>query len=292
MSSIEAFRRFYAELIVRAGGASDERLIDAFASVVREDYLGPGPWSVFFGNGKYFSTQTDDPRILYQDVLFAIDVKRGINNGQPSLHAAALAACAPRPGERVTHVGAGAGYYTAVLAHLVGDAGRVIAFEIEHDLAERARINLSRLRNVEVLARSASEEALPGSDIIYVNAGATHPLAAWLDALAVGGRLVFPLTPDEGVGCMLMVTRRTESTYAAKALMKVAFIPCIGARDPASSQALSAAMANQSHVAVRSLRRDNAPDGSAWLAGSGWWLSTDDGSERDAIVHSSNGSPT
>lgn len=292
MSSIDAFRRFYAELIVRAGGAADERLIDAFATVAREDYLGPGPWSVFFGNGKYLSTQIDDPRILYQDVLFAIDVERGINNGQPSLHAVALAACAPRPGERVTHVGAGAGYYSAVLAHLVGDAGGVIAFEIERDLAERARASLRHLHNVEVIARSASEAALPRSDVIYVNAGATHPLATWLDALAIGGRLVFPLTPDEDVGCMLMVTRKTEATYAAKALMKVAFIPCIGARDPASSQALAAAMAKQSHDAVRSLRRDNAHDDTAWLVGSGWWLSTNDWNEQVEGPHLSNGKPT
>jgi protein-L-isoaspartate(D-aspartate) O-methyltransferase len=40
--------------------------------------------------------------------------ERNLNNGQPSLHAALIAAAAPQPGEHVVHVGAGLGYYTAI----------------------------------------------------------------------------------------------------------------------------------------------------------------------------------
>ena len=43
------------------------------------------------------------------------------------LHARCLDALALRKGEAVLHVGAGAGYYTAILAHLVGAGGRVHA---------------------------------------------------------------------------------------------------------------------------------------------------------------------
>ena len=42
----------------------------------------------------------------------------------PSLHAALIAAAAAQPGEDVVHVGSGVGYYTAILAELVGAAGR------------------------------------------------------------------------------------------------------------------------------------------------------------------------
>ena len=62
----------------------------------------------------------DDPARLYDDVLVAIDLARGINNGQPSLHALAMEALAPAGGETVIHIGAGAGYYSAILAELVG----------------------------------------------------------------------------------------------------------------------------------------------------------------------------
>ncbi len=273
VNAIEDFRNFYARFIVKSSGSSDERLIAAFSAVPREDYVGSGPWPVFVGSG-YLPTISSDPRLLYQDILIGLATDRGINNGQPSLHARCLAACAPRSGEIVVHIGAGTGYYTAVLAHLVGSDGRVFAFEIEADVAARARENLVDLPNVSVSAASAAEAALPECDVIYVNAGATHPLPSWLDALNVGGRLIFPLTPNEGFGCMLLVTRTAESTYAASVVTRAAFIPCIGARDEATSEALASALERQSLKSIRSLRRDDASDETAWCVGSGWWLST------------------
>lgn len=277
MNTVQDFRDFYAQFIVRSAGSSNERLISAFASVKREHYVGKGPWQVFVGAG-YIPTISADPRLLYQDILIGLATDRGINNGQPGLHARCLSACDPNESEAVVHVGAGTGYYSAVLATLVGPNASVTAYEIEADLAEKARTNLRRLKNVKVVCASGSEAALPNADVIYVNAGATQPLASWLDALNVGGRLIFPLTPNEGVGCMLLVTRRDISTYAATVVGRVAFIPCIGARDDATSQALTAALETQSIKSVRSLHRETDPDDTAWCIGVGWWLSTADAS--------------
>src|SRR5439155_21323884 len=106
----------------------------------------------------------------------------------------------------------------------------------------------------------ATDASLPCCDVIYVNAGATHPPAAWLDALNIGGRIVLPLTPNEGFGIMLKVTRTSADTYAASAFTRVAFIPCIGARDDATSASLIAALERQSIREVRSLRRNTPPD--------------------------------
>ena len=275
MTEIAAHRAFYASFIVGSVGAKDPRLIEAFSRVPREHYVGPGPWPIFVGSG-YLPTISSDPALLYQDVLVGLDTERGINNGQPTLHARALAACAPAAGESVVHIGAGTGYYTAVLATLVGSAGRVVAYEVEADLAARAGANLAHFGHVTVRAESASVGALPAADVIYVNAGATHPLASWLDALKVGGRLIFPLTPHEGFGCMLLVTRKSTAAYAAKALLRVAFIPCIGARDDTASKALTAALEVHSLAGVKSLHRGSAPDATAWCAGDGWWLSSAD----------------
>lgn len=273
MDTIEDHRRFYAEFIVRSAGSSDARLISAFASVPREDFVGSGPWQVFVGSG-YIPTVSADPCLLYQDILIGLATERRINNGQPSLHARCLAAAAPAPGESIVHIGAGTGYYTAILATLAGAAGRVTAFEIERDLATRAAANLRGFPNVTVEATSASVAALPKCDVIYVNAGATHPPAAWLDALNLGGRLVFPLTPNEGFGVMLLVTRISEDRYSASAFIRVAFIPCIGARDDATSASLATALERQSLKSVRSLRRNSPPDHTAWCVGAGWWLSS------------------
>jgi protein-L-isoaspartate(D-aspartate) O-methyltransferase len=266
-------RSFFAEFIVKSSGSSDERLMAAFSRVHREHYVGTGPWQVFVGSG-YISTPSADPALVYQDILIGLATDRKINNGQPSLHARCLAAAAPALGESVVHIGAGTGYYTAVLAELVGPRGRVTAFEIEADLAARATSNLSHFPSVTVQAASASDAQLPRCDVIYVNAGATHPPPAWLNALNVGGRMVLPLTPNEGVGVMLKVTRTSTNSYDASAFTRVAFIPCIGARDDATSASLTAALERQSLKEVRSLRIKTPPDNTAWCVGDGWWLST------------------
>jgi protein-L-isoaspartate(D-aspartate) O-methyltransferase len=274
MAGTEEARRAYARELVRELGPGHERLHAALADTPRERFLGPPPWPLLRGG---FTRQwTDDARELYQDVLVGLDVELGINNGQPSLHARCLAACDPRTGDTALHVGAGTGYYSAILAHLVGPDGAVIGYEIEPHLAERAAANLSALPQVRVRATSGAEPPLPACDVIYVNAGATHPVAAWLDAMRIGARLMFPLTADDGAGCMLLVTRRSERGYAARTLMRVAFIACIGARDAQQSHALRHAFAARSEHSIRSLRRDDAPDWSVWCAGPGWWLSSDE----------------
>ncbi len=273
MPTVKEHREFFAQFLVQSVGSKNERLARAFAAVEREHFLGDGPWPVFVGSG-YISTVSDDPRLLYQDILIGLATDRGINNGQPTLHARCIAACDPALGESVVHIGAGTGYYTAVLAHLVGPAGRVTAYEIEADLAAQAKANLSEITNVTVVSGSATEGALPQADVIYVNAAATHPLRSWLEALRPSGRLVFPLTPNNSLGVLLRVLRQATSSYAASVVCRAAFIPCIGARDDATSESLSRALESQSIHRVRSLRLGTEPDSSAWCVGTDWWLST------------------
>ncbi len=271
--SLEQHRQFYADLVTARGGTREAAIIAAFAQTDRARFSGPGPWKVFTPLG-YIATPGDDEAFLYQDVLIALAPERSINNGEPSLHARCLAAAAPRAGETVLHVGAGTGYYTAILADLVGPSGAVVAYEIEADLAERARANLTDRPQVEIRARSAVEPVLPPSDVIYVSAGATHPPAEWLDALNLGGRLIFPLSGTQGAGLMLLVTRVRETAYAVRIVSGAAFIPCIGAADDAEAMAVTQALMKGGHGAVRSLVRDEAPDSSAWLAGKSWWFSS------------------
>src|SRR6202044_3772702 len=145
----EAHRTFYAELITSSVGAPKSRLTSAFMATPRERYLGPGPWKVFTLRG-YVITPSDDPAFVYQDVVVALDEERRINNGQPTLHALCLAALNVMEGETVVHIGAGTGYYTAVLAKLAGPNGEVSAYEIEPALAERATRCLADLPSVTV----------------------------------------------------------------------------------------------------------------------------------------------
>jgi len=269
MDRVTSHRAFYAKLVA----GSDARVEAAFAAIPREQFLGPGPWRIFTRNGT-IPTPSSDPAFLYQDLLVSLQEAGGINNGQPSLHAACISALNIQEGETITHIGAGAGYYTAILAKLAGPTGRVNAFEIEKQLAAQAAANLTGWPNVIVCDRSGSIAPIPASDVIYVNAGATDPLAVWLDALRPGGRLMFPLTPDRVAGAMLLVKRAAANEYEARFVMQVVFIPCVGARDPATAKKLSAGFEDGSFKNVRSLHRNTSPDDTCWVAGADWWLST------------------
>ena len=212
--------------------------------------------------------------MLYQNVVVGLIPERMINNGEPSLHAKCIAAAAPRPGDIVIHVGCGTGYYTAILAQLVGREGSIHAYELEPELASRAAENLAGYGTATVHTKSALEGQLIRADVIYVSAGATHVPAPWLDALTLGGRLVLPLTPNERLGCMLLVTRQSDDQYGARIFSTAAFIPCVGARNEKESRAVATALDRRSPGDVRSLRRDAKPDDTAWCVGEGWWLST------------------
>jgi protein-L-isoaspartate(D-aspartate) O-methyltransferase len=277
VTNVTALRSYYARLIAGKAGTDNARLIEALATVERERFVGPGPWKVNCFSGGYVDTPSDDLTFLYQDVVVALDPERRINNGEPHLHARCLAALELGGGETAIHVGCGTGYYTAVLAHLVGATGVVHGYEIEADLARSAQANLARWRHVSVKAQSAADAHLPACDVIYVSAGATRPLDSWLDVLRPGGRLLFPLTPRVGLGGMLLVTRSAgHSDFEARFVQPAAFIACSGARDDDEADNLGKAFARGDWRSVKSLRRHGPPDGSCWFAGQGWWLSMDE----------------
>jgi protein-L-isoaspartate(D-aspartate) O-methyltransferase len=275
---LERQRHLYARNITASAGLSPDaglgrEIAAALESIPRERFVGPPLWSVVGRDGAS-QTPSDDPAVLYQDVLVSLDADKGLNNGQPSLHAMCLNALAPRKGERAVHVGAGSGYYTAVLAALVGESGRVDAYEIEPDLARHATANLAQYPQVVVHDRSGVEAPLPCCDALYVSAAAAEPLAVWLDALRLGGRLLFPLEPEAEAGQMLLITRREDGLYSARFLCGVQFVACKGAQDPHAADALKAAFRKGNASQVRTLFLDHEPDESCWCAGRGWWLST------------------
>jgi protein-L-isoaspartate(D-aspartate) O-methyltransferase len=274
MDRMQAHRIFFARLVTaNAGIAPGSELEAALATTPREDFVGPPPWKIFTRSG-YVESPADDPALLYQDVVVSLGSEGPFNNGQPTLHAFCLAALDPKRGERVVHVGAGTGYYTTLLAKLVGATGAVDAYEIEQEFAQRAAKKLVEFPHVTVHNRSGAEGPLSSCDVLYVNAGATGPQNVCLDALRPNGRLLFPMTPAEGAGAMLLITKQEDEGFAARFLLQAQFVPCTGARDETREQKLSGAFRNGGWVNVKSLHRNSAVDESCWFAGDGWWLST------------------
>lgn len=214
-------------------------------------------------------TPDDDPAFLYQDVLVELDAEQGINIGEPSLHSHGLDPLAPQPRETVLQVGAGSGYYTAILAHLVGPEGRVLDFEIDPALAERARRNLAPWPQASVEVRSGVADGLPQADAIYVNAGITQPSWAWLDTLRLGGVLIFPLQPQGGWGGMLMLPKPKEGgpAWPARFVSRAAFIACQARQDDGTGRQLMAAFKDGGFEIVRSFRFGGRPDYTCWFDG-------------------------
>lgn len=278
-------RRAYAKQLFASVGLNDPRVEAAFATVERERYLGPGPWPILRYSG-YVTTPDADPVYLYADVLIGIVPERGLNNGMPSYHAPIIASAAFQEGERVVHIGAGTGYYTAIMAHLVGALGEVTAIEFDPMLAARARDNFASSSTVRVIEGDGAAIDFEPADVIYVNAGATRPADRWLDGLTNGGRLVLPLTRlkrtqgDARNGYVFRI-ERTGDDYFARALSRVAVYPCEGdgARDEASEAALGAAIDRDSVMktdawkrVTRLYRGNDVPDDRCWLRAPGWAL--------------------
>lgn len=277
MDDISAARRWYAEdLRCKTPVLRNPQVIDAFANVPREDFVGPGPWRIVPHPYAPFMTPDDDPRWLYHDVLVSIDASRNLNNGQPSFWARNLEQLDIVSGERVLQIGAGTGYYSAVLGEIVGTSGHVTAVEIDAGLAAQARANLARWPQVDVVAGDGRAVDAGMFDAVIVFAGSTHPSPRWLDGLAEGGRLLMPLTADSWWGFLLHVVRR-GSGFAAMAIGGVGIYPCAGGRDEAAGQRLQAALKDlgPNKVPIRALHvGDPAPDDAelVWYQAPGFWL--------------------
>jgi protein-L-isoaspartate(D-aspartate) O-methyltransferase len=224
--SIEEARRRYAEELRFTAKLGSRAVVEAFATVPREHFFGPGPWRVLspMAMPEYWTTEDADPRHLYHDVLIAI--------------------------------------------------------EIDPILAARAKDNLAAAWPQATVVTADGFLFQPDrlADAVVVNAGVTHLSSVWLDALAAeNGRLLVPLTNADRWGGFLMITRQAGDPHcsAARFVGRVGIIPCVGGRDPAAEERLTAALARSDFTAIRSLRRPpDAPDETCWLAGEGWWLST------------------
>jgi protein-L-isoaspartate(D-aspartate) O-methyltransferase len=281
---LSIIRAAYAKQILAAAWVVDNaRLEAALSATRREDFLGTGPWFMLRRFGEYRTTPDADPVYLYTDDLIGILPERQINNGQPSLHAHLIHLASPAVGEHVVHIGTGTGYYTAILAQLVGPSGRVTGIEYEPELAARAKANFATYPNVDIVEGDGALVSFDTANLIYVNAGCTRPVESWLDRLADGGRLMLPMTSDQNseakslermarAGAVFRIERR-GTDYLAYWISPVAIFPCAGSREEVSERALAEALAKGGWKKVTRLyRNQEIPEERCWLRGPGWCL--------------------
>lgn len=291
MTDLAAQRRFYAEEIQAVANLTSPGIVQALASVARERFLPEGPWTIR-GEADLQApprlTPDADPRHVYHNLAVAIDATRLLFNGAPGVVAMAIDALRLNPGDRVLHIGTGLGYYTALMAHCVGPTGRLVGIEVDPALAERAARHLAEVPWVDIRHGDAATLDEP-FDAVLVNAGMTHPLPAWLDALSPAGRMVIPITAAFGPGpigkgpMILLSKRQTPETLGAKIIGFVAIYSAVGVRDQATNASVAQALAKSPFVALKTFRRDpHAEDATCWMHGLHGCLSLNEPSEAVA----------
>jgi len=199
-------QRMVAEQL-RPHGVTDERVLEAMASVPREEFLAPRM-----------------RRHAYEDRALAIDCGQTIS--QPLVVALMTQAASPQPDDIALEVGTGSGYAAAVLSRL---CRKVITIEREPALAEQASQTLRRLgfENVEVAVGDGSQ-GWPSEapyNVILVAAAAGSVPQALIDQLADGGRMVIPVAVSAHEPQDLRVYLRRGADVLYRSLFPVLFVP-------------------------------------------------------------------
>ena len=119
------------------------------------------------------------------------------SSSQPAIMAIMLEQLALEPGHKVLEIGAGTGYNAALLAHIVGETGRVVTVDIDQDLVAAAREHLETagFDRVEVIRADGGYGFIDAApyDRIILTVGAPDIMPAWRDQLKPNGRIVLPL---------------------------------------------------------------------------------------------------
>lgn len=189
-------------------GIVDARVLDAFRRVPREAFVPP-----------------DLAEFAYEDT--ALPIADGQTISQPYIVALTIQSLRLRGHERVLEVGTGSGYAAAILSLL---AKEVLTIERLEPLAMVAGERLQRLghRNVRVLHADGTlgwPEHAP-YDAIAIAAGGPAVPHALLGQLALGGRLVIPVGPND-LQVLTRVTRESER-FHEEPIADVRFVPLIG----------------------------------------------------------------
>ena len=254
-------RAHYAEELRLLAGISSERLHKAFATVAREEFLPGPPWLIAPPRTIEHSgyRATDNPADLYHDLAVALDPRAQLNSAQPSVMACMIEALTLRAGGRVLHMGAGSGYYTAILAATTGTMGAVTALEVLPELAARAALALAPWPNVSLFAQDAATHRAEPADAILVNAGVTHVPAQWLDALKAGGVLVAPFfvgSRAESREALVLRIERTAGGFTAQPLLTCAIYPCSSLCRIEEQQLLHHAIKSGAILSLKQVRID------------------------------------
>ncbi|MEO6601465.1 MAG: protein-L-isoaspartate(D-aspartate) O-methyltransferase [Polyangiaceae bacterium] len=209
LNELDRQRQALAERIRSSTQIDDARILSAFATVPRHEFL----------------SEAQRP-IAYEDRAVPLD--EGQTVSQPSMIAIMLGELDCQAEHRALEVGAGSGYAAAVLGQLVRE---VFAIELRPKLAERARTSLARAGASNVhLSQGDGRLGLPSHapfDRILVSAAPSQVPEALLAQLAPGGRIAIPIGDEHGQ--TLVVGQKTsQGSMNWQRTVPCIFVPLVG----------------------------------------------------------------
>ncbi|WP_439403990.1 protein-L-isoaspartate(D-aspartate) O-methyltransferase [Bradyrhizobium sp. DASA03076] len=196
------------QLTLRRRGISDQTVLRTMEEVPRELFV-----------------EASDREGAYRDS--ALPIACGQTISQPFVVAYMTEQLQLQKSHRVLEIGAGSGYQAAVLSKL---AREVLTVERYRKLADAARARLEKLgcHNVEVMLGDGLN--LPPNigpfDRIIVTAAVEQIPENLVERLEVGGILIAPVGPHQGVQTLTRLTR-SEAGIERRELVEVRFVPAL-----------------------------------------------------------------
>ena len=198
---------------IRTWEVLDASVLDLLFQVKREDFVPEAHRSLAFAD-------------------LELPLGHGESMLQPKVEARIVQELAIQPHETVYEVGTGSGYLTALLAKR---ARHVTSVEIHPDLSARAAQNLKRagIANVTLLEGDGSAAPLAESAFDVIVLGGSVPMLpqAFLDRLAVGGRL-FAFVGDLPVMKAEVVRQPVAGSFQRGELFETVVKPLVNAPQP------------------------------------------------------------
>ena len=179
---------------IRTWDVLDERILDLYHQVEREDFV----------------VDTAHRNLAYGDL--SLPIGEGEVMLEPKLEARMLQILAPVAGEKILHVGAGSGFFAALLGRL---AGFVLSVEISPTLAAAAqkRLSAAGINNVDVKIGDGAGGFADGApfDAVVLTGSVPFVNASFFSILKDGGRLL--AVEGEAPAMTLRLTQKRSARY-------------------------------------------------------------------------------